>query len=793
MFEPMLPGISQVTRVELRGSSARVVRNGKPSSGATHAWIRVSDPSKIALMKAHVGVEMVNRGLSFPYEKHSRTTGDVVGIEHRSVFDLAVFDTGRIVFCAEPDVRRAHGYHCDDADVAIVDGIDVLDLSALKLPDESALHSYGRKTGIKLAVSISGNGSLSTVSRGQLTFDIEIESRGVTKTLREHVAGMKPGDKLRCEAPFRESCSEAAFIGIDTRGEPFVFDVGNGVKYHLADGSWWPGVTDGAPDPLDGLVEATKVDPGAPFVPAVLARLGALKVADRAAFERYRSALKGAGCRVSELDDAIPGDGVERRTTQVDVLLELAEVAELFHTSDETAFADIDVNGHRATVAVRSQRFKRILTRLYFEETGGAPNSEALNAALLAIEARAMFDGPERAVHVRVGGADGKYYLDLGDDTWRAIEIDTTGWRVIERPPVRFRRAAGALPLPVPVAGGSIMDLRPLLNVSDDDFALVVAELLACLRPTGPYPVLVLSGEQGSAKSTLAGTLRSLIDPNKAPLRSLPHGDRDLFIAANNSHIQAYDNVSFLSVAMSDAICRIATGGGFATRQLYSDSDETLFDVTRPMILNGIEDFVTRPDLADRALFLTPEPIAEKDRRPEGEIRAACDAARPGILGALLDAMVVGLRRLPNIKLAKLPRMADFALWATACEPAYAVEGAFACAYDANLSGAIELMLETNPIAAAVRTFAVQKVWEGTATELLTALTTCAGYHGQTKTWPKTPNILSGRLRRIAPALRTVGIHVTFGREAASRGIRIERISDWPFPTEGSIFSKPKK
>ena len=119
------------------------------------------------------------------------------------------------MFCAKPDISRAQGYHCDDADIAIVDEVDMLDLSALKLPDESALHSYGQKTGIKLAVSISGNGSLSTVSRGQLTLDTEIESRGVIRTLREHIADMKPGDKLRCEAPFRESSSEAAFVGLN--------------------------------------------------------------------------------------------------------------------------------------------------------------------------------------------------------------------------------------------------------------------------------------------------------------------------------------------------------------------------------------------------------------------------------------------------------------------------------------------------------------------------------------------------------------------------------------------------
>ncbi len=677
MWEQMLPGIAQVGGVELRGSSARVVRNGEPSTSATHAWIRVSDPSKIALMKAYLSVEMVNRGLSFPFKKHSRTTGVVVGIEHRSVFDLAVFDTGRIVFCAEPDVRRAPRYRCDDADIAIVDGIDVLDLSALKLPDESALHSYGQKTGIKLAVSISGNGSLSTVSRGQLTLDTEIESRGVTKTLREHIVSMTPGDKVRCEAPFRESSSEAAFIGFDTKGEPFVFDIGNGVKYHLSDGTWWPGVADGAPDPLDGLVEATKVDPGAPFSPVALARLSELKVADRAAFERLRSALKSAGCRVAELDDAIPDYGVDHRTGQADVLLQLSEVAELFHTSDGAAYADVEVNGHRATYPVRSRDFKRFLTRRYYEQTRGAPNAEALNAALSAIEARAVFDGPDRAVHVRVGAADGKLYLDLGDDTWHAVEIDNVGWRLVERPPVRFRRSASSLPLPVPTVGGSIEDLRPLLNVSDDDFDLAVAWVLAGLRPTGPYPVLILAGEHGSAKSTFAATVRNLIDPHKASQRTLPRQERDLFIAANNSHIQAYDNVSFLSGDISDALCRIATGGGFATRQLYTDGDETLFDVVRPIILNGIEDFVTRPDLADRAVFLTLESIADENRRTEEEMRAACDATRPGILGALLDIMVVGLRRLPEVRLAKLPRMADFALWVTACEPAYTAKGAF--------------------------------------------------------------------------------------------------------------------
>jgi hypothetical protein len=149
-------------------------------------------------------------------------------------------------------------------------------------------------------------------------------------------------------------------------------------------------------------------------------------------------------------------------------------------------------------------------------------------------------------------------------ETWRAVEMDATGWRVIDNPPVRFRRASGMKPMPIPVRGGSIETLRSFLNVQTDaDFVLVVAWALACLRNRGPYPVIVLSGEHGSAKSTFSAILRSLLDPNTAPLRALPREDRDLFIAASNGHVLAFDNVSNLPAWISDTLCRLATGGGF--------------------------------------------------------------------------------------------------------------------------------------------------------------------------------------------------------------------------------------
>jgi phage/plasmid primase-like uncharacterized protein len=477
---------------------------------------------------------------------------------------------------------------------------------------------------------------------------------------------------------------------------------------------------------------------------------------------------------------------------QADILIGLAEDAALFHAPDGTGYADLPVNGHRETWPIRSKGFRRWLSRAYFAETKGAPNSEAMQSALAVIEARAHFDAPQRPIYVRVAGIGGKIYLDLADEAWRAVEIDADGWRIIDKPPVRFRRAAGMQPLPEPAKGGSIEALRQFLNLKNEPgFVLVVAWILAALRGQGPYPALAFAGEQGAGKSILSAILRALIDPNSAPLRALPKEDRDLFIAATNGHVLAFDNVSGLPAWISDTLCRLATGGGFAVRQLYSDQDEVLFDASRPVILNGFEDIVTRPDLADRAIFLTLEPIPENHRKPEAELWAAFRAERPRILGALLDAVACGLRNIDRIKLDRLPRMADFALWGAACETALWPGGTFEAAYTANRNEAVEGVLESDPVASAVRALIGSleyPEWTGTATELLGALSQRAGEHATSdKAWPKNGRALSGKLRRVAPFLRKLGISVVFEpRTERGRPVTISAVAD-----KGNFVSGP--
>jgi hypothetical protein len=288
------------------------------------------------------------------------------------------------------------------------------------------------------------------------------------------------------------------------------------------------------------------------------------------------------------------------------MLIDLAATAKLFHTPAGIAYADLTIDGHRETWPIRSPCVRAWLRRGYYKATRNVPSTPALYAAVSLLEAQAQFDGPELSVHVRVAEHDGHVYLDLADATWRAIEIGPHGWRVVEEPPVRFRRTAGLLPLPVPEQGGSIEALATLLNLSNqNDFVLVVSWLLAALRPGGPYPLLAVSGEQGSAKTVLSKLLKALIDPNAAPVRATAREGRELMIAASNGHLLAFDNLSGLPPWLSDALCRLASGGSFAVRRLYSDEDEVLFQAARPILLNGIEDVVSRADLADRAIFLT--------------------------------------------------------------------------------------------------------------------------------------------------------------------------------------------
>ncbi|TBW39298.1 hypothetical protein EYW49_07375 [Siculibacillus lacustris] len=232
-----------------------------------------------------------------------------------------------------------------------------------------------------------------------------------------------------------------------------------------------------------------------------------------------------------------------------------------------------------------------------------------------------------------------------------------------------------------------------------------------------------------------------------------------------NSHVIALDNLSSVPNWLSDALCRLATGGGFASRMLHTDRDESVMQAMRPIILNGIPSLTDRPDLASRAVTVRLRPIPDNERRTEAEFWGAWATTAPRVLGALLDALSTGLRRLPSVKLARSPRMADFASFATACEPALGFEhGAFLAAYAENLSDVAETTFEADPIAVAIRDMVRAEYpsgWNGTPTELLAALNLRASDASRRlRLWPQTSNSLGSRVDRVAPLLRQQGFRV---------------------------------
>jgi hypothetical protein len=450
----------------------------------------------------------------------------------------------------------------------------------------------------------------------------------------------------------------------------------------------------------------------------------------------------------------------------------------LFRTPDGDCYADLIIEGVRQTWLIKSKKFRAEYIRYLRRQAdrlfnSGAPFAPIIAASTLRkaristafdnFELKAISSPVEREVHVRVARDADHLYIDLGDPQWRAVRVGSSGWSVVESPPVRFRRPLGMSSLPMPVRGGRIEALRPFLNSTASDFTLAVAYLLAALYPHGPYPVLALYGEQGAAKTNFLRRLRRLIDPNLVEVSRLPLNTRDLVVAARNTHFLGFQNVSKLSDTMSDDFCQLATGGGLRLRTPFKDTDETLFRGARPIALEGINYVIAHGDLQSRSLIFELPAIDEY--KTERELLSEFEPRLPGIFGALLDMMARGLERLPTTRIAKPPRMADFAYWATAC----GVEG-FEAAYDANRSNAIEVMLSHDPLAKEVRALAAkQGKWTGVMEDLLNVV-------GPTALIKSTKK-LSDDLRRLAPMLRSTGIEVVYEqRTETRRPLRIERM-----------------
>lgn len=474
-----------------------------------------------------------------------------------------------------------------------------------------------------------------------------------------------------------------------------------------------------------------------------------------------------------------PEDENGSKRSQATVLLELCGTLELFHDAESNGYAIINLPDRREVWPIQSPPFRRWLEHQYYLRTQQAARAQPLNDAVNTLEGKARYEAPQKQVFRRVAWLGDRIYIDLADDNWRVIEIDANGWRVLDRSPIMFIRSSGIGALPVPVEG-NIADLAQLVNVRSADFPLVAGWLLMAARGHGPYPVLVVQGEHGSGKSSFTRILRSLIDPSTVPLRGLTNDTRDLIVTATNNHVVVLDNLSGLSPEISDVLCRFATGGGFAERKLYTNNEELIVNIQRPVILNGIDEIATRGDLMDRAIIIHLPVISDSARKPESAAQRRFEVMHPSLLGGLCTALSHALRELPNVSLPKMPRMADFAVWGTAAEGALEwSSGAFMRAYQANQDAGMEAALDAAPFAEAVIHFIeARQQWRGTATDLLNVLESIIlDRVKRAADWPKSGKGVSNALKRAGALLRYHQITVERARRSGTKGDRILEIT----------------
>lgn len=400
------------------------------------------------------------------------------------------------------------------------------------------------------------------------------------------------------------------------------------------------------------------------------------------------------------------------------------------------------------------ESLRAALAGSFYDRTTQVAGQQALTEALLVLEGKAQKQDAER-LHMRVGEHAGTSYVDVGDPTGRAIAVTAAGWKVVQAPPILFRRTQLTGALPEPVTGGSLDELWRLLNVAERDRPLLLAWLVAALTPDVPHAVLAIRGEHGSGKTTFTRTVGGLLDPSPAPTRKPPR-DADAWVtAAAGSWVVAVDNVSAVSAWWSDALCRACTGDGDVRRRLYSDSELTVFAFRRVILLNGIDLGAIRDDLADRLLTVELERIGERGRRLDGDLAAEWADAYPRVLGALFDLAVQVFAALPGLRLERLPRMADFAKVLAAVDQVCGTDGLRR--YLAQAGDLATDAVDSDPVLAAI-TSAVRQPWVGTAAEMLERITPNADERRRVpKDWPQNPRALTGLLRRRGPALRRLG------------------------------------
>ncbi len=475
----------------------------------------------------------------------------------------------------------------------------------------------------------------------------------------------------------------------------------------------------------------------------------------------------------------------KKNLTQADLLLKIIEDGTdpitLFHNDHKETFARLLIDKHFEIWPLKSRQFKIWLANKFWMNYKKAPNAETLRAALNIIESKALFEGREHALRNRVAAQDNSIWYDLTNKNWQVVEINTAGWKTIDKPPIIFRRYTHQKNQLLPIQGGDAKTFLEFINISDpEQRLLLLVFVISCFIPDFAHVVPIIYGPQGSAKSMLSKLLRKVIDPSLIEVLSFPKNDAELAQALSHNWFLPFDNVSYISHSTSDIICKAVTGSGFTKRELYTDDEDIIYAIKRIISLNGINLVATKPDLLERGILIQLERIPENERKQEKILLDEFERELPKILGGIFDIISKAMKIYPSIKLERLPRMADFAVWGCAISEALGYKkDNFLQAYYNNIKAQNEEVLMESLVATSIRLLTNETPqWEGNPSELLSKLKDIAANNNintEEKGWPKSAASLSRKLNELKTNLANDGIKISTGNKNKERAIFITK------------------
>ncbi len=443
----------------------------------------------------------------------------------------------------------------------------------------------------------------------------------------------------------------------------------------------------------------------------------------------------------------------------------LSSGAVLFHDQYHDTYIAYDGNGSNVS-KIQSKSSKLWLADYSYSKRKTVVNTDTANRVLQTLAAQAHFKGEQYSLSVRsVHNKEGLWY-DLGSS---AIHIQKNHWEVTDQPPIVFKRFAHQKKQVLPQRGGDLRLLLKYINIHDEQEQLLfLVYVVAAFIPDYPHPLLILYGAQGAGKTTPMKMMKELIDPSALSGLSTPKNIEVFVQTASHHSFLFYDNLSRMPEWFSDALARVATGDSFSKRELYTDDDDVIYRLQNSIALNGINQVVYKSDLLDRSILVHLDRIRPEQRKEHQILWSEFEHDRPAILGAIFDSLASALALYPEIKLARLPRMADFTRWGYAIAEAAGFGGeSFVRAYSGNISVQHDEAIEANPVAKAILAFMKERThWQGTAATLYFELNKLAWelQISQSKGWPKDAPRLGKALAMVEPNLVAKGIEVEHSR-----------------------------